>query len=165
MTKKFLYRSVAVFFSALLITACSRHGSPFEKETVEIQKTESLESVYGCTNVSLPLSIATSPIHSNLFFLVNDQESFNRLDLGASCSPGIDFNKYMLLIGNKGLTSGYSAIDYELKKKTTGTKDSLLLNVTFTLNDAAVAAGATWHVLMPKQPNNIPVRVDFSMKR
>ncbi|HMR83288.1 MAG TPA: hypothetical protein PKE30_09155 [Niabella sp.] len=153
-----LLLSIVIFLSS-----CSAGSKHIEAPITQILPTESLETVYGCTNVSFLLSIATTT-YSDYFILINDQEGFNRLHLNPSCSPEIDFNKYSLLIGTKGLTRGCSSIDYQLKKITTGTKDSLFLNVTFQLNDATVAPIVTWNVLMPRQPEGIPVKVNFEMK-
>lgn len=148
----------------ILLSSCSAGSKHIEEAPItQTLPTESLETIYGCTNVSFLLSI-TATTYSDYFILINNQEGFNRLHLNPSCSPEIDFNKYSLLIGTKGLTRGCSSIDYQLKKITTGTKDSLFLNVTFQLNDATVAPNVTWNVLMPRQPEGIPVKVNFEMK-
>lgn len=147
----------------LLLNACSAGSKHIEAPITQNLETESLETVYGCTNISFLLS-TTPETNSDYFILINDQDGFNRLHLNPSCSPEIDFNKYSLLIGTKGLTRGCTSVDYQLKKITTGIKDSLVLGVTFHLDDAAVTPNVTWHVLMPRQPEGIPVQVNFEMK-
>ncbi|MFT3903743.1 MAG: hypothetical protein QM727_11255 [Niabella sp.] len=154
------------FIIVFVLLSCHKESKNIQPETEEILKTESLETVYGCTNV--PGLLSTYPetfTDGQSFLLINTQTDFeSKLSPTPDCSPKIDFDKYTLLIGTKMLNSGYSNIAYELKKITKDSKYSLALKVTFTLNAATVISNVTYHVLMPKQPENILINVSFETK-
>ena len=95
--------------------------------------------------------------------LPKNQEEFDKIVKGATCSPIIDFEKHTLLIGVETLNSGYSGIEYNLKKITTD-KDTLVLTVRFHVNGATVMSEPTWHVLLPKSVEGIPIKVNFEKK-
>ncbi len=147
----------------VLFDACTKDNKSEELSTEEILKTESLETVYGCQNTMMLLSLPDIA-GKDSFYIINNQKDFDAHIKSTSCSPQIDFDKYTLLIGTKILTSGCSGINYELKKITAGQKESLSMTVRFELNLTTVAIGVTYHVLMPRQQEGIPVNVHLETK-
>ncbi len=146
---------------AILLNACSKQAKEAdEKEIIETVETENLEEAYGCTHTTSLLSHRTWPATGlPRLFTIRGQEDFDQIVKGASCSPDIDFGRHTLLIGVKTLNTGYSGIAYHLRKITKGSRDSLALTITFRLNAAAVMSEATWHVLIPKALDQIPVKI------
>lgn len=104
----------------------------------------SLENEYGCVNTPYQVDIDLS----EEFIIIRSQDIFNNLVTG-SCMPEIDFTTFDLLVGKKGLVSGFDTIDYDGLVKSCN-DNTWSLTVTFVLNAAAEAPNATYHVLMPK---------------
>ena len=117
----------------------------------------SLEEVYGCSDTRY-LEVALSENYA----LVRSQEEFEALVTGEGCSPEIDFIKYDLVIGKKGLPSGNTSIDYELGY--TCNRGELLLQVTFNQNGYLEAPNITYHALIPKLSEGEYVSVELEVK-
>ncbi len=117
----------------------------------------SLEEVYGCSDTRY-MEVDLSEDYA----LVRSQEEFESLVTGEGCSPEIDFTKYDLVIGKKGLTSGNTSIDYELGY--TCNPGELLLQVTFNQNGFTEAPNITYHALIPKLGDEQYVTVELEVK-
>ena len=117
----------------------------------------SLEDEYGCSDTRF-LEVALSEDYA----LVRSQEEFEALVTGEECSPEINFTKYDLVIGKKGLPSGNASIDYELGY--TCNRGELLLQVTFNQNDYLEAPNVTYHALIPKLSEGEYVSVELEVK-
>ncbi|HTG57206.1 MAG TPA: hypothetical protein VL943_13100, partial [Niabella sp.] len=92
-------------------------------------------------------------------FAIRSQEDFDQIVKTATCSPDIDFSQHTLLIGVEALNTGYSGITYQLRKITKGGQDGLELTISFQLNAATVMSEPTWHILIPKHLEHIPVKI------
>ena len=113
---------------------------------------KSLESEYGCENTKHLIDIALT----DSFKIIRSQSSFDSLVSGP-CKPQIDFTMYELIIGKKGLTSGNTAIKYEMVRDC---KTKMLrLTVTFIQNEATVALNITYHALIPKLKDEETIEV------
>lgn len=116
-----------------------------------------LETEYGCSD--------TRHLEVNLsedYALVRSQQEFETLVTGESCRPEIDFERFDLVIGKKGLSSGNSSIGYDFGS--TCTRGELLLKVTFYQNLATVAPNITYHALIPKLQEGQRVKVEFEIR-
>lgn len=111
-----------------------------EDKIVEIT---SLENEYGCTDTQYQTQISLY----EQFIILSNQEDFEAQAEGP-CQPEIDFTLYDLVLGKKGLTSGYDSIEYELIEKCESGDQEL--TVTFTLNATMIAPVVTFHALIPK---------------
>lgn len=115
----------------------------------------SLENEYDCVNTPYQMDIDLS----EQFVIIRSQLVFDELVTG-SCTPDIDFGVYDLLIGKKGLSSGFDSINYDglVKDCNTG---HLALTITFVLNATAEAPNVTYHALVPKlaEGENINVTI------
>jgi hypothetical protein len=125
--------------------------------TDTVINTTSLENEYGCTNTKYQMDIDLS----DNYMIVRNQLDFTEFVTG-SCQPSIDFLKYDLVIGKKGLTSGNESIEYELIENCeTG---NLNLLVTFFQNIATVAPNLTYHVLIPKMRSEQELNTEIIIK-
>lgn len=114
--------------------------------------TYSLEELYECENTKRQMDINLS----ESFTIIKTQSRFSETVSG-TCKPEIDFEKYDLIIGKKGLTSGNVSIDYDFR--TDCENDRLLLKVTFNQNITTEAPNLTYHVLVDKLNENENVEV------
>ena len=114
--------------------------------------TYSLEELYECENTKRQMDINLS----ESFTIITTQSRFSEMVTG-TCKPEIDFEKYDLIIGKKGLTSGNVSIDYDFR--TDCENDRLLLKVTFNQNITTEAPNLTYHVLVDKLNENENVEV------
>ena len=103
----------------------------------------SLENEYGCVNTKYQMNI---DLNEN-FTIIKSQTEYDLLVTG-SCDVQIDFTKYDLIIGKKGLTNGNTRIEYTLLKRCDYKK--LELEITFFQNITAVAPNLTYHALIEK---------------
>lgn len=122
-----------------------------------ILKTESLENLYGCPDTRYGLECRLD----NDYEIIRSQQSFLDFTTG-TCRPEIDFQSYDLIIGKKGLTSGNSSIEYELRVDCQ--EEIKILKVTFNQNTATVAPNLTYHSLVPKLGDEETIRVDIEVK-
>lgn len=141
-------RIVLIFF--LLIFACDKE----EKECTLLMHVllPSVEEIYGCGDTRYSLEIDLNDRHE----LIRTKSVYDEKVTG-TCHPAIDFEKYDLLIGKKGLQSGNQSISYALKKSCAG--DETLM-VTFHQNISAEAPNVTYHVLLPKSESNRVIAVE-----
>jgi hypothetical protein len=97
---------------------------------------------------------------SETFTVIRSSEDFN-VRVTGSCNPEIDFEKYDLIIGKKGLTSGNVSIEYDFRTDCENNRS--LLTVTFYQNITTVAPNLTFHVLVDKLEtiNNIEVETEI----
>lgn len=111
-----------------------------------------LESEYGCTNVGIELD--------NNFTIIRNQADYTTF-VNADCQSPVDFAIYDLVIGKRGLSNGYSSIEYQLIKYCEKTNPAL--SVTFVLNDTDIAPNVTFNALVPKleQDQSIDVELVF----
>jgi hypothetical protein len=114
--------------------------------------TYSLEELYECENTKRQMDINLS----ESFTIITTQSRFSEMVTG-TCKPEIDFEKYDLIIGKKGLTSGNVSIDYDFR--TDCENDRLLLTITFNQNITTEAPNLTYHVLVDKLNENENVEV------
>lgn len=157
MTKSFIQIFLLLAITTWL-TACSKQAAEVDKE--EIIETENLEKAYGCTHTTSLLSYRTWPATGqSRLFAIRSQEDFDQIVKTATCSPDIDFSQHTLLIGVEALNTGYSGITYQLRKITKGGQDGLELTISFQLNAATVMSEPTWHILIPKHLEHIPVKI------
>lgn len=118
---------------------------------------QNLETLYGCTNTTFGLDIEIE----NSYLVITSQSDYNRLVKSTTCNPLIDFNSYNLLIGKKGLSTGNSSIEYELKENSLGELD---VKVKFNQNMAQNAPIVVYNVLIPKKFNSSNVKVEYQIK-
>ncbi|MCL4640364.1 MULTISPECIES: hypothetical protein [Olivibacter] len=146
-------RGIILISFFLSIFACDKEDRE-DKECMLLMYVPlpSLEEVYGCTDTRYALHIDLKETHE----LIRTKHTYDEKVTG-SCHPAIDFEKYDLLIGRKGLKSGNHSITYELKKSCTGEER---LVVTFHQDISAVAATVTYHVLLPKADSNRTIAVE-----
>lgn len=165
--KKLSFQAVLLLAITISLNACSKQAAETnEKEVTETVATENLETTYGCTHTTSLLSNRTWPATGMpRLFTVSSQEDFDKIIKSPTCSPDIDFGRHKLLIGVETLNSGYSNIGYHLRKITKAGNETLALTVKFRLNGATVISQATWHVLIPKALEHIPVRIHMEKER
>jgi hypothetical protein len=113
-----------------------------------------LENEYGCTDTQYQIQLS---LH-DVFIIIRNQEDFELQATGA-CQPEIDFSIYDLVIGKKGLTSGYNSIEYELKEKCES--GDLELKVTFIQNSTMIAPVVVFNALVPKLGNEQLLNVNI----
>ncbi|MDM8174044.1 hypothetical protein QT327_06705 [Olivibacter sp. 47] len=109
-------RGIILISFFLSIFACDKEDRE-DKECMLLMYVPlpSLEEVYGCTDTRYAFHIDLKETHE----LIRTKHTYDEKVTG-SCHPAIDFEKYDLLIGRKGLKSGNHSITYELKKKLYG---------------------------------------------
>lgn len=146
--------SLIVF--SILLYACSSDNST--TCTTKIVLTDNLETVYNCENTTQLLDIPT--LHDN-YIIIRDIDTFLEKVTGA-CVTEIDFDKYDLLIGKKGLTNGLSSISYKMTIDC-NVKDPVV-DVTFYLNETTEAPNVTYHVFVPKLGEERNLTVNLYMK-
>jgi hypothetical protein len=131
---------IKLFISLLLlaIIACSDDNNC---ANINLNAT-SLETEYECLDTRYQIDINLS----NDYTIIRNQTDFDNLVSG-SCEPTIDFSKYDLVIGKKGLLNGNSSIDYQLVENCK--TNNLLLQVTFFQNETTEAPNLTYHSLIP----------------
>ena len=136
---------------AFFITSCCKDVEDCLNAPLD---TYSLEDLYECVNTKNQMHIDLS----ESFTIIDTQNEFSDLVTG-SCTPEIDFEKYDLIIGKKGLTTGNVSIEYDFK--TDCENERLLLTVTFYQNITTVAPNLTYHVLVDKLNEDDTVEVDI----
>lgn len=119
-----------------------------------ILNTTSLESEYGCTNTQFQIQISLY----EEFIVIRNQEDFELLAEG-DCQPEIDFATYDLVIGKKGLNSGYDSIEYVLTEKCDS--GDLELEVTFIQDATMIAPVVVFHALVPKLGTDQEISVNI----
>ena len=112
----------------------------------------SLESEYGCVNTKYQMDIDLQED----FTIINNQSEYDQLVSG-SCNVQIDFTKYDLIVGKKGLTNGNVRIHYRLLKECDYKR--LQLEITFFQNITAVAPNLTYHALIEKLDSGEDIEV------
>lgn len=117
----------------------------------------SLETEYGCTNTKYQMNISLN----NTFQVIKTQSQFNSLVTGA-CMPNIDFTRYDLIIGKKGLLNGNRNINYSLVRDCPNNKTTLNVSIQNDLN--ATAPNITYHALVPKLNPNEQVIVNVAVQ-
>jgi hypothetical protein len=116
-----------------------------------------LEVEYGCINTKNLMQIALN----DTYRVIQSQAEFNSLVTG-SCLPNIDFTKYALIIGKKGLRNGNRNISYMLTRDCINNK--MTLAVTIANDISAHAPNITYHALVPKLNANEQVVVNITVQ-
>ncbi|WP_028873620.1 hypothetical protein [Psychroserpens burtonensis] len=141
-----------VAISLIFITQSCSNDDDCIPLTIDIT---SLEVEYGCINTPYQMDINISED----FIIIRSQTIFDDLVTG-TCTPQIDFEAFDLLIGKKALTNGFDTIDYDGLEKNCD-NNQLSLSISFILNDTAEAPNVTYHVLVPKLPENELITVSL----
>ena len=127
-----------VFLLALLsMNSCK------EDECVDVKlDLTSLEAQYGCNGTESQLEF----VGSDNILIITNQADFDA-KIGGTCTPDIDFTKYMLLAGKQTLTNGLDNITYELIDDCDG--DDYDFNINIKIDATAVAPEIVYHALTP----------------
>lgn len=141
---------------SILLYACSSDNST--TCTNKIALTDNLETVYNCENTTQLLDV---PALNDNYIIIRDNDTFLEKVTG-SCVTQVDFDKYDLLIGKKGLTNGLSNISYKMTIDC-NVKDPVV-DVTFYLNETAEAPNVTYHVFVPKLGKERNLAVNLYME-
>jgi hypothetical protein len=156
-------------FCFCLITLFSCNKETNDKETTTDKKKDeapcevvnsvptSLEAEYGCINTKYQMNIALN----NTFQVIKTQSQFNSLVTG-TCMPNIDFTRYDLIIGKKGLLNGNKNISYALVRDCPNNK--MTLNVSIQNDLTATAPNITYHALVPKLNPTEQVMVNVTVQ-
>lgn len=144
--------ALLLLFSLIILNSCNEDDDDCLPMIFEVS---SLENEYDCVNTPYQMDIDLS----EEFIIIRSQAEFNNLVTG-SCTPEIDFTSYDLLIGKKGLVSGFDSIDYDGLVKNC-INNQLSLTITFILNVTAEAPNVTYHALVPKLAPNEVINVSI----
>lgn len=131
--------SILILMLSLLVFSCKKDDDC----TDTVVNTTSLEAEYGCDNTKY-LDIDLSETYK----IVRNQEDFENILLSDNCKPIIDFVRFDLIIGKKGLSNGNASIDYKLIEFCETGNETL--TVTFNSNSQSNAPNITYHALIPK---------------
>ncbi|GGG34806.1 hypothetical protein [Hymenobacter glacieicola] len=117
---------------------------------------KSLESEYGCADTRRQLGVNLSETHT----IIRSQAEFDQ-QVSGPCHPQIDFTKYDLVIGKKGLANGNAGIKYSLLRECSGAQ--LVLRVVFNQGLTTEAPNLTYHALVPKLAAGQELKVDIEI--
>ena len=131
------------FMTCLLITVVScTEEEPCQSGDLPIKDLEELS----CINVPFNVEVATD----KEFELIRSQSDYDRLITG-TCDATINWNKYDLVIGKVGLSSGLATIKKQLVADCGSNR--ILLTFTINTNLAASAPFVTFDAIIPKLDN------------
>jgi hypothetical protein len=123
---------------ALLLLIFTVNGCKKEKGPGEFTEKQFFRfSDFGC------MSVSYEPEYKNNQYLVTSQADLETI-LTNDCTPQIDFNKYFVLIGHKGFTTGAS-IDEE---KVEENSEEIVYTITFVTNATTAAQDIYYHVVI-----------------
>lgn len=146
-----IMKYLILIISVIFFLSCEKEGC--ENTIIPIT---SLEKEYGCVNTKYQMDIDLQEDYT----IIHTQSSFENLVIG-NCQPQIDFSKYDLIIGKKGLGSGNASIDYELVENCEDKR--LILTVIFYQTIFDEAPNLTYHALVPKIEKDRDLEVDIKI--
>ena len=117
----------------------------------------SLEEEYDCVNTKYQMEINLAEESK----IIRNQSSFED-GVSGSCNAIIDFSKYDLIVGKKGLSNGNVRIEYDLQKVCG--EDDLQLNIVFFQNETTEAPNLTYHALIDKLGDEERVEITIEEK-
>jgi len=142
-------------FSILMVVTLGFSSCDKDCENQNVSFT-SLETAYGCNNTPYQIDINLQETYT----IIRTQAEFDNQVTG-SCIATIDFNMYDLIIGKKGLSSGFSSITYEvIENCTTGNYE---IGVNIQSDATTIAPNITYHVLIPKLGDEQTATVDVNV--
>lgn len=141
-----------LMFGIIIVLSCTKEACEDKQLPVF-----SMEDEYGCENTKYQMNI----VLFEQFTILRNQSEFDLLVSG-SCDVQVDFTKFDLVIGKRGLTNGNTRIEYELWDRCD--MENLQLGITFYQNITTEAPNLTYHALVEKLETDAEIDITISEK-
>ena len=139
---------ILFLFGIVTLTAfgCEDDG---EFEQIEFKKITDFD----CNDCSISLK---SEYFNNDYYIIRSEESFLKYVDGVNI-PVIDFNKYILIIGHKILSTDASVINEKVEENNI----EILYTVSIRKNDATIPTAVIYYVFIEKANSGKDISVKF----
>ena len=139
-------------FLLLLPLCVALFGSGCEKEEdEELTEIELLKfSDFGCENYSWNFK----PGYYDNYFVISSQQELSNY-INSDCTPQIDFNEYVVIIGSKSFTTGVSLFEEKVEEN----NKKIVYTITFLTDFTMVASSAKYHAVIKKTSDKKEIKV------
>jgi len=104
---------------------------------------------FGCEHQSWKIKAG----YANDYYIINSAEDLNKY-IEYECKPDIDFSKYIVILGNKGFSTGTSLVSEKVEENNV----ELVYTLTFSKGFSMDAPSVKYHIVIP-----IPYNKDIKL--